>query len=91
MQEKQDNKIDAGISRPRRHASSSGLSYMYDGDGRESHQTSNNRCYKYTVQSGDTLNLIAVAFGTTTAIIKKVNGLKGNALKAGQTILVPKD
>ena len=91
VQEKQDNKIDAGISRPRRHASSSGLSYMYDGDGRESHQTSNNRCYKYTVQSGDTLNLIAVAFGTTTAKIKKVNGLKGNALKAGQTILVPKD
>ena len=74
VQEKQDNKIDAGISRPRRHASSSGLSYMYDGDGRESHQTSNNRCYKYTVQSGDTLNLIAVAFGTTTAKIKKLMG-----------------
>lgn len=44
----------------------------------------------YTVQSGDTLSLISQAFGTTVKQIKEMNGLKGDTLRVGQTIVVPK-
>lgn len=47
--------------------------------------------YEYTVQSGDTLSLIAKAFGSTVKRIKEVNGMKGDALKIGQKIVVPKE
>jgi len=89
----QNNEIDAGNSSPRRRrrVSDSGSSVMHDSNGRASHQTPDNACFEYTVQPGDTLSLIAAAFNTTNAKIKKVNGLKGDALKSGQTLLVPKD
>lgn len=48
-------------------------------------------CYEYTVQSGDTLSLIAKAFGTTVQKIKDVNGMKGDMLKVGQKVNVPKE
>ena len=48
-------------------------------------------CYEYTVQSGDTLSLIAKAFGTTVQKIKDMNGMKGDALKIGQKLNVPKE
>ena len=89
----QNNEIDAGNSSPRRRrrVSDSGSSVMHDSNGRASHQTPDNACFEYTVQPGDTLSLIAAAFNTTNAKIKKVNGLKGDSLKSGQTLLVPKD
>ena len=48
-------------------------------------------CYEYTVQSGDTLSLISKAFGTTVQKIKDMNGMKGDALKIGQKLNVPKE
>ena len=43
------------------------------------------------VQSGDTLSLIAKAFGTTVQKIKDMNGMKSDALKIGQKLNVPKE
>ncbi len=48
-------------------------------------------CKTYVVQSGDTLSLIAQAFGTTVAKIKEQNGLKRDFLRVGQKLLVPKN
>ncbi len=48
-------------------------------------------CYEYTVQGGDTLSLIAKAFGTTVKKIKDVNGMKNDNLRIGQKINVPKE
>ena len=48
-------------------------------------------CYEYTVQQGDTLSLIAKAFGTTVQKIKDLNGMKSDALKIGQKVNVPKE
>ena len=45
---------------------------------------------EYTVQSGDTLSLIAQAFGTTIAKIKEMNGLKNDNLRVGQKLNLPK-
>ena len=48
-------------------------------------------CKEYTVQQGDTLSLIAKAFGTTVQKLKEMNGMKGDVLKIGQKINVPKE
>ena len=48
-------------------------------------------CYEYTVQQGDTLSLIAKAFGTTVQKIKDLNGMKSDALRIGQKVNVPKE
>ena len=45
---------------------------------------------EYTVQSGDTLSLIAQAFGTTVSKIKEMNGLKNDNLRVGQKLNLPK-
>ena len=45
---------------------------------------------EYTVQSGDTLSLIAQAFGTSVAKIKEMNGLKNDNLRVGQKLNLPK-
>ena len=45
---------------------------------------------EYTVQSGDTLSLIAQAFNTTVGKIKEMNGLKGDNLRVGQKLNLPK-
>ena len=47
-------------------------------------------CKEYVVESGDTLSLIASAFNTTVAKLKEMNNLKGNNLRVGQKLLVPK-
>ena len=47
-------------------------------------------CREYVVQSGDTLSLIAQAFATNVSTIKEMNGLKGDNLRIGQKLLVPK-
>lgn len=47
---------------------------------------------EYTVQSGDTLSLIAQAFNTSVAKIKAMNPkVNANALRIGQKIKVPKE
>ena len=47
---------------------------------------------EYTVSSGDSLYLIAKAFKTTVPKLKAMNpGIKGDALKVGQKIKVPKE
>ena len=45
---------------------------------------------EYVVQSGDTLSLIAQAFGTTVSKIKEMNGLKNDNLRVGQKLNLPK-
>ena len=47
--------------------------------------------YEYTVQSGDSLFLIAKAFDSTVQKIKEVNGLKSDRLSIGQKIKIPKE
>ena len=44
---------------------------------------------EYAAQAGDTLSLIAEAFGTTVSKIKEMNGLKSDMLRIGQKIMVP--
>ena len=45
---------------------------------------------EYVVAAGDTLSLIAQAFGTTVAKIKEMNGLKNDNLRVGQKLNLPK-
>jgi hypothetical protein len=45
---------------------------------------------RYTVKSGDTLRSIAKRFGTTVAILRKLNGIaSGSRIRTGQVLLVP--
>ena len=44
---------------------------------------------EYEVRSGDTLSLIAEAFGTTVPKLREMNNIKGDMLRAGQKIMVP--
>lgn len=44
---------------------------------------------EYEVKAGDTLSLIAEAFGTTVSKIKEMNGLKSDILRIGQTLMLP--
>ena len=44
---------------------------------------------EYEVRSGDTLSLIAEAFGTTVHKLREMNNLKGDMLRVGQKIIVP--
>ncbi len=43
----------------------------------------------YTVQPGDTLSLIAQAFGTTVGKLKEMNKLRSDMLRVGQKLSVP--
>ena len=45
---------------------------------------------EYVVQSGDTLSLIAQAFNTSVGKIKEMNNLKGDNLRVGQKLNLPK-
>ena len=45
---------------------------------------------EYTVQAGDTLSIIAQAFNTSVGKIKEMNGLKGDNLRIGQKLNLPK-
>lgn len=46
-------------------------------------------CKEYVVEGGDTLSLIASAFGTTVSKLKEMNNLKSDNLRIGQKLLVP--
>jgi LysM repeat protein len=43
----------------------------------------------YTVQQGDTLNDIAVLFGTTAEAIRNANGITGDTINVGQVLIIP--
>lgn len=45
---------------------------------------------EYVVESGETLSLIAQAFGTTVQKIKEMNGLKDDTIRVGQKLNLPK-
>ena len=47
-------------------------------------------CKEYVVEKGDTLSVIAEAFNTTVPVLRSMNSLKGDNLRIGQKILVPK-
>ena len=47
-------------------------------------------CKEYVVEKGDTLSVIAEAFNTSVPVLRSMNNLKGNNLRIGQKILVPK-
>ncbi|MDX1496870.1 MAG: transglycosylase SLT domain-containing protein [Salinisphaeraceae bacterium] len=44
---------------------------------------------RYRIRKGDTIGEIAQRYGTTTEIIKRANDLKGNYLRAGNSLLLP--
>ena len=48
------------------------------------------KCDEYTVQNGDSLYMIALAFKTSVDRIKEMNNLKSNNLRVGQKLLVPR-
>lgn len=55
----------------------------------ESNTDSADRHDVYTVQKGDTLGHLAVKFNTTSAEIRKSNGLKNDRLSIGQKLTIP--
>ncbi|MBA4501988.1 lytic transglycosylase [Marinobacterium marinum] len=46
--------------------------------------------HQYQVQSGDTLSTIAQRFNSSVAVLRQGNNLKGNRIRAGQNLVVPK-
>ena len=43
----------------------------------------------YAVRAGDTLSEIAQRFGTSTAVLQRLNGLDGTIIRQGQQLVVP--
>jgi LysM repeat protein len=43
----------------------------------------------YVVKEGDTLNDIAVLFGTTADAIRNANGITGDTINVGQVLIIP--
>lgn len=43
----------------------------------------------YVVKKGDVLSLIARKLGTTSAALREANGIKGDAIREGQKLIVP--
>ncbi len=52
-------------------------------------QTERVRWERHRVAQGDTLSEIARAYRTTPAVIRQVNGLPGNTIRAGSWLMVP--
>ncbi|TKB43363.1 LysM peptidoglycan-binding domain-containing protein [Thalassotalea mangrovi] len=44
---------------------------------------------RYKIRKGDSLSVIASKFNTTTSVIKKVNKLSSNNIRAGKYLLIP--
>ena len=44
---------------------------------------------RYKIKSGDNLGLIAKNFHTSIELIRKINGIKGNQIRAGKHLLIP--
>ena len=47
------------------------------------------RWVRYRIRSGDSLIAIAERHDTTPAVIKQVNGLRGNVIRAGDHLMIP--
>ncbi|HEY7773864.1 MAG TPA: LysM peptidoglycan-binding domain-containing protein [Marinagarivorans sp.] len=45
---------------------------------------------RYTIKSGDALSTIAKKYNTSTALLRDINNLKSNTIRAGKTLLVPR-
>jgi len=44
---------------------------------------------RYKIKSGDSLSTIAAKFNTKASVLRQVNQLKGNLIRAGKTLLIP--
>lgn len=44
---------------------------------------------RYKIKSGDTLSVIASRYKTTSKILRQVNNLRGNSIRAGKVLFVP--
>jgi membrane-bound lytic murein transglycosylase D len=44
---------------------------------------------RHRIRSGDTLGTIAMRYKTTVSLIKKVNGLRGHQIRAGNSLVIP--
>jgi membrane-bound lytic murein transglycosylase D len=44
---------------------------------------------RYKIKQGDALSIIAKKHGTTTKVLKQINKLKGNRIRAGKHLLIP--
>lgn len=45
---------------------------------------------RYTVKKGDSLSAIASRTGSSSAAIKRANGISGSVIRPGQTLVIPK-
>ncbi|HEX7035295.1 MAG TPA: N-acetylmuramoyl-L-alanine amidase [Pseudomonadales bacterium] len=48
-----------------------------------------NKHRRYTIVTGDTLSEIAARYGLTAGRLREVNGLDGDTIRVGQTIVIP--
>ena len=47
-------------------------------------------CFRYTIQRGDCLSVIAQRYGTSVAILAEINGIQDvNKIYAGNTLYIP--
>ena len=68
----------------------SGNGSSSSGSGSSSSNKSTGKTVIYTVKSGDTLYKIASQYsGVSADDIKKANGLKSDAIRAGQKLTIP--
>jgi membrane-bound lytic murein transglycosylase D len=44
---------------------------------------------RHTVRNGDVLGVLAERYRTTVSLIKSVNGIRGNNIRAGRTLIIP--
>ncbi|MCZ6831977.1 MAG: LysM peptidoglycan-binding domain-containing protein, partial [Gammaproteobacteria bacterium] len=44
---------------------------------------------RYTIRNGDAMSLIARKFNTEAGVIREVNGLRSNKIRAGATLMIP--
>jgi membrane-bound lytic murein transglycosylase D len=44
---------------------------------------------RHTIRSGEVLGVLAERYRTTVSLIKSVNGISGNNIRAGQTLIIP--
>lgn len=44
---------------------------------------------RYTIKQGDSLLLLAKKFNTGVDTIKQINGIRGNVIRAGKTLMIP--
>ena len=47
------------------------------------------RWLRYSIRSGDSLSTIASKHNTTVATLRSVNRIRGNSIRAGETLLIP--